>query len=94
MYIKDGPGDGRLWQLLRKEAVNGLKETITISEGNERLRLHNKYGWNFLDYLYSPKKGSRTWYMGKLHWKIQNIAWECSKTNNKKITWGNVSMVH
>jgi hypothetical protein len=32
--------------------------------------------------------------MGKLHWKIQNIAWECSKTNNKKITWGNVSMVH
>jgi hypothetical protein len=37
-----------------------LKETITISEGNERLRLHNKYGWSFLDYLYSPKKGSKT----------------------------------
>ncbi len=33
-----------------------LKETITISEGKERLKLHNKYGWNFLDYLRTPRR--------------------------------------
>jgi len=33
-----------------------FKETIIINERKERLRIHNKYGWNFLDYLYTPKK--------------------------------------
>jgi hypothetical protein len=32
--------------------------------------------------------------MGKHHWKIQHIAWECSRIDNKKITWGNENVVH
>jgi len=32
-----------------------FKETIIINERKERLRIHNRYGWNFLDYLYTPK---------------------------------------
>jgi hypothetical protein len=33
-----------------------FKEIITINEGKERLRIHNRYGWNFLDYLYMPRR--------------------------------------
>jgi hypothetical protein len=33
-----------------------LKKTLKINEGTKRLRIHNKYGWNFLDYLYTPKR--------------------------------------
>jgi hypothetical protein len=32
-----------------------FKETITIDEGKERLRFHSRYGWNFLNYLYTPR---------------------------------------
>jgi hypothetical protein len=37
-----------------------LKEVITIEEGKERWREHNKYGWSFVDYLYTLKKNIRT----------------------------------
>ncbi len=40
------------WQIMtvvKRGSHEWFKETITISEGKERLRLHNKYGWNFLD---------------------------------------------
>jgi hypothetical protein len=33
-----------------------LKKTLKINEGTKILRIHNKYGWNFLDYLYTPKR--------------------------------------
>jgi hypothetical protein len=33
-----------------------FKETITNDERKERLRFHNRYGWNFLDYLYTPRR--------------------------------------
>jgi hypothetical protein len=33
-----------------------FKKTITIDEGKERLRIQNRYGWNFLDYLYTPRR--------------------------------------
>ncbi len=36
-----------------------FKKTITIDEGKEILRFHNRYGWNFLDYLYTPRKNSK-----------------------------------
>jgi len=33
-----------------------FKKTKTIDEGKERLRIQNKYGWNFLNYLYTPRR--------------------------------------
>ncbi len=36
-----------------------FKETITIDEGKEMLRFHNKYRWNFLDYLYTPRRNPK-----------------------------------
>jgi hypothetical protein len=36
-----------------------FKETITIDEGKEILRFHNKYGWNFLNYLYTLKRNPK-----------------------------------
>jgi hypothetical protein len=33
---------------IKRGSHEWLKEIITINEGKERLRLHNKYGWNFL----------------------------------------------
>jgi hypothetical protein len=39
--------------VVKKGSHEWLEETITINEGNERIRLHNKYGWNFLD-CYTP----------------------------------------
>ncbi len=32
-----------------------FKETITIDEGKKILKFHNKYGWNFFYYLYTPR---------------------------------------
>ncbi len=36
-----------------------FKETITIDEGKEILKFHSKYGWNFLAYLYTPKRNPK-----------------------------------
>ncbi len=36
-----------------------FKETITIDEGKKNLRFHSKYGWNFLDYLYTPRRNPK-----------------------------------
>jgi hypothetical protein len=36
-----------------------FKKTITIDEGKERLRIQNRYVWNSLDYLYTPKENSK-----------------------------------
>jgi hypothetical protein len=42
--------------IVKIRSCEWLKETITINEGKERLRLQNNHGWNFLDYLYTPKR--------------------------------------
>jgi len=39
--------------------MNGSKKTITIDEGKERLRILNKYGWNFFNYLYTPRRNPK-----------------------------------
>jgi hypothetical protein len=41
---------------IKKENCERFKETITIDERKEILRFHNRYGWNFLDYLYTPRR--------------------------------------
>jgi hypothetical protein len=33
-----------------------FKETITIDERKEILRFHSRCGWNFLNYLYTPRR--------------------------------------
>ncbi len=49
--------------VVKRGSQEWLKETITINEGKERLRLHNKYGWNFLDYLHTLERAPKfdTW---------------------------------
>jgi hypothetical protein len=63
--------------IVKRETCEWLKETITISEGKERLRLHIKYGWSFLDYLYTPKRGLEldTWgnFVEKFKTLIENV---------------------
>ncbi len=36
-----------------------FKKIITIDERKERLRIHIKYGWNFLNYLYTLKRNPK-----------------------------------
>jgi hypothetical protein len=36
-----------------------FKETITIDERKKKLRIHNRYGWSFLDYLYTPRRNPK-----------------------------------
>ncbi len=50
------------WQsmtTIKKGNSEQFKKTITIDERKERLRIQNRYGWNFLDYLYTPKKNPK-----------------------------------
>jgi hypothetical protein len=42
--------------IVKRGNYEWLKETITINERKERLRFHSKYGWNFLDYLYTLRR--------------------------------------
>jgi len=54
-----------------------LKKTLKINEGTKRLRIHNKYGWNFLDYLYTPKRVPKlkTWgnFIEKFNTLLENV---------------------
>jgi hypothetical protein len=36
-----------------------FKIYITIDEGKERLRIHNRFGWNFFNYLYTPRRNPK-----------------------------------
>ncbi len=42
--------------IIKRRNHEWFKKTITIDEGKERLRIQNKYGWNFLNYLYTPRR--------------------------------------
>jgi hypothetical protein len=42
--------------LSKEGTMNGSNKLNTIDEGEEILRVHSKYGWNFVDYLYTPKE--------------------------------------
>ncbi len=44
---------------IKKGNHEWFKETITIYEGKERLRIHNRYGWNFLNYLYIRRRNPK-----------------------------------
>ncbi len=45
--------------VVKKGNCEWFKETITIDEGKEILRFHIKYGWNLLDYLYTPRRNPK-----------------------------------
>ncbi len=42
--------------VVKRENREWLKESITIDERQERLKFYNEYGWDFLDYLYTPRR--------------------------------------
>ncbi len=41
---------------IKRRNCEWFKETTTIDERKEILRFHNRYGWNFLNYLYTPRR--------------------------------------
>ncbi len=41
--------------VVKKGNCEWFKEIITIDERKEILRFRSKYGWNLLDYLYTPR---------------------------------------
>jgi hypothetical protein len=41
--------------IVKKRNCEWLKKITTIDERKEILRFYNRYRWNFLDYLYTPK---------------------------------------
>jgi len=65
-----------------------LKEFITISETKERLRLHNKYVLNFLDYLYTPRKVSELDTWGNLVGKFKTLHENVQELIKKKLHGG------
>jgi hypothetical protein len=36
-----------------------FKKTVTIDERKERLKIQNKYGWNFFNYLYIARRNPK-----------------------------------
>ncbi len=42
--------------VVKRRNCEKFKRTITIDEGKERLRIHIRYGWNFLDHLHTPRR--------------------------------------
>ncbi len=50
------------WQSMttvKKGNREGFKKTIIINEGKERFKTHNRYGWNFIDHLYTPRRNPK-----------------------------------
>jgi len=45
--------------IVKRGNCEWFKETIKIDEGKERLRIHNRYGWNCLDHLYTPRRNPK-----------------------------------
>ncbi len=45
--------------IVKKGNHEWFKKTITIDEGKERLKIQNRYGWNFLDYLYTLRRNPK-----------------------------------
>ncbi len=50
------------WQSMttvKKGNCEWFKEKITIDDRKKKLKIHNICGWNFLDYLYTPRRNSK-----------------------------------
>jgi hypothetical protein len=45
--------------VVKKKNHEWFKKSITIDERQERLEFYSKYGWNFLDYLYTPRRNPK-----------------------------------
>jgi hypothetical protein len=50
-----------------------FKGIITIDEGKERLRFHSKYGWNFFNYLYTPRRNQKLDKQGTFVEKLETL---------------------
>jgi hypothetical protein len=44
---------------VKKGNCEWFKEKITIDDRKKILKIHNICGWNFLDYLYTPRRNSK-----------------------------------
>jgi hypothetical protein len=65
-----------------------FKEIITIDEGKERIRIHNRYGWNFLDYLYTPRRNPKLDKCGTLVEKFKTLLENVQELIIKKLHGG------
>jgi hypothetical protein len=74
--------------VVKRGSCELLKKTITINEGNERLRLHNKYGWNFLDYLYTTIRAPKLDTWGNIIEKFKTLLENVQKLIIEKLHGG------
>jgi hypothetical protein len=44
---------------VKRRNYEWFKKIITIDEGKKRLRIQNTYGWNFFNYLYTPRRNPK-----------------------------------
>jgi hypothetical protein len=73
---------------VKRGSCESLKKPITINEGNERLKFHNKYGWNFLDYLYTPIKAPKLDTWGNIIEKFKTLLENVQELIIKKLHGG------
>jgi hypothetical protein len=45
--------------IVKKGNREWFKETIIINEGKEKFKTHNRYGWNFINHLYRPRRNPK-----------------------------------
>jgi len=73
---------------VKKGNYEWFKETITIDEGKERLKIHNRYGWNFLDYLYTPRRNPKLDKWGTFVEKFETLPENVQELIIKKLHGG------
>jgi hypothetical protein len=74
--------------VVKKENREWFKETITINERKERLRFYNRCGWNFLYYLYTPKRNLELDKWGTFVEKLKTLPENVQKLIIKKLNGG------
>jgi hypothetical protein len=50
-----------------------MKEIITIEEAKQRLRINYNYGWNFQNYLYTPKNAPKLDEQSNFKYKFKTL---------------------
>jgi hypothetical protein len=65
-----------------------MKEIITIKEVKQRLKIHCSYGWNFQNYLYTPRNVPKIGEWGNFKKNFKKLLENIQELIIKKINGG------
>jgi hypothetical protein len=65
-----------------------MKENITVEEVKQRLRINCNYGWNFQNYLYTPRNAPKLDEWGNFKEKVKTLPKNIQELIIKKIHGG------